>query len=71
MMLARDVDENKRLSEHGAKHIITHSPSTEEGYSILTHCNTGSLATAGYGTALGELFMHWMFCVCVNVLLAL
>ena len=21
--------------------------------SILTHCNTGSLATAGYGTALG------------------
>lgn len=24
-----------------------------EGCSVLTHCNTGSLATAGYGTALG------------------
>jgi len=25
----------------------------EDGFTILTHCNTGSLATAGYGTALG------------------
>uniref|UniRef100_A0A161MIH3 Methylthioribose-1-phosphate isomerase n=1 Tax=Triatoma infestans TaxID=30076 RepID=A0A161MIH3_TRIIF len=24
-----------------------------EKYRVLTHCNTGSLATAGYGTALG------------------
>lgn len=23
------------------------------GVRVLTHCNTGSLATAGYGTALG------------------
>ena len=28
-------------------------PSTPEKLSILTHCNAGSLATAGYGTALG------------------
>jgi methylthioribose-1-phosphate isomerase len=25
----------------------------KDGFSILTHCNTGALATAGYGTALG------------------
>ena len=25
----------------------------EDGFTILTHCNTGALATAGYGTALG------------------
>lgn len=28
-------------------------PSTPEKVSILTHCNAGSIATAGYGTALG------------------
>lgn len=36
----------QRLSEIGASLI-------EDGFTILTHCNTGSLATAGYGTALG------------------
>jgi methylthioribose-1-phosphate isomerase len=34
------------MSEHGAALL-------EYGDSILTHCNTGSLATAGVGTALG------------------
>lgn len=34
------------MSEHGAGLV-------EEGDSILTHCNTGGLATAGVGTALG------------------
>jgi len=34
------------MSEHGAA-LVAH------GDSILTHCNTGSLATAGVGTALG------------------
>ena len=28
-------------------------PTTPEKLCILTHCNTGALATAGYGTALG------------------
>jgi methylthioribose-1-phosphate isomerase len=36
----------RKLSQLGAKLI-------KDGSSILTHCNTGSLATAGYGTALG------------------
>jgi methylthioribose-1-phosphate isomerase len=34
------------LSQRGAALI-------EEGTTVLTHCNTGPLATAGYGTALG------------------
>jgi len=36
----------ERLSQLGAELI-------KDGFTILTHCNTGSLATAGYGTALG------------------
>ncbi|MCB9748864.1 MAG: S-methyl-5-thioribose-1-phosphate isomerase [Myxococcales bacterium] len=34
------------MGEHGA-------PLLPEGGTILTHCNTGALATAGWGTALG------------------
>ncbi len=41
---------NRRLSEFGAELI-------EDGFTILTHCNAGSLATAGYGTALGVIKM--------------
>src|SRR5512136_1410603 len=36
----------RRLSHFGAELI-------EDGFVILTHCNAGSLATGGYGTALG------------------
>jgi methylthioribose-1-phosphate isomerase len=35
-----------KLSKLGAELI-------KDGFSVLTHCNTGPLATAGYGTALG------------------
>src|SRR5262250_2118513 len=41
-----DVAANRRMGEHGAQLI-------ENGSTILTHCNAGALATAGYGTALG------------------
>ncbi|MDJ0747254.1 MAG: S-methyl-5-thioribose-1-phosphate isomerase [Xenococcaceae cyanobacterium MO_167.B27] len=34
-------------------------PTTPEKVTILTHCNTGSLATAGYGTALGVIRSAW------------
>ena len=37
---------DRRLSQFGAELI-------GNGFIILTHCNTGPLATAGYGTALG------------------
>ncbi len=41
---------NRRLSECGAALI-------GDGWTILTHCNAGSLATAAYGTALGVVRM--------------
>ncbi len=41
-----DVRLCARIAEHGAALI-------ENGNSVLTHCNAGSLATAGVGTALG------------------
>lgn len=41
-----DLAANRRMGELGASLI-------EPGSAVLTHCNTGSLATAGYGTALG------------------
>lgn len=43
---AEDVAANRRMGELGAALI-------EPGRDVLTHCNTGSLATGGYGTALG------------------
>ncbi len=34
-------------------------PSTPEQLTIMTHCNAGALATAGYGTALGVVRSAW------------
>ncbi|KAJ5083844.1 Methylthioribose-1-phosphate isomerase [Penicillium angulare] len=51
-MLGQDLDDNQRIGHHGAEWIMAHA--TETGnVAVLTHCNTGSLATSGYGTALG------------------
>jgi len=41
-----DVEINKRMAEHGAALI-------DDGDTIIHHCNTGSLATVDWGTALG------------------
>jgi methylthioribose-1-phosphate isomerase len=41
-----DLAANRHMGELGAALIA-------EGSGVLTHCNTGSLATAGFGTALG------------------
>jgi len=43
---AEDLAANRAMGEAGAGLIAT-------GSGVLTHCNTGSLATAGFGTALG------------------
>lgn len=43
---AEDVAANRALGAHGAALV-------PPGARILTHCNAGALATAGYGTALG------------------
>ena len=51
-MLPHDITVNKMLSKFGAEHIL--GLFNDQPVIILTHCNTGSLATAGYGTALGK-----------------
>ena len=45
-ILAEDVAANRALGDHGAALVPPNAR-------ILTHCNAGALATAGYGTALG------------------
>lgn len=44
---AEDIAANRRMGELGAA-LLDEAPGA-----VLTHCNTGSLATGGYGTALG------------------
>ncbi|KAM4678376.1 methylthioribose-1-phosphate isomerase [Discoglossus pictus] len=51
-LLQKDVQDNRQIGDRGAEHILSNAGSTD-GVCVLTHCNTGSLATAGYGTALG------------------
>nr|CAG4650262.1 EOG090X08IP [Sida crystallina] len=50
-MLDKDISDNKAIGDYGAKDIISRVGCGT--VKILTHCNTGSLATSGYGTALG------------------
>jgi methylthioribose-1-phosphate isomerase len=54
-MLEEDILTNRSIGNYGAQHIIENSSNKSDKpcIRILTHCNTGSLATAGYGTALG------------------
>ncbi|KAI8973379.1 S-methyl-5-thioribose-1-phosphate isomerase [Mycotypha africana] len=52
-MLVDDVKDNKNIGRYGADFIKNHISNNSEKISVLTHCNTGSLATAGWGTALG------------------
>ncbi|KAF2474634.1 Methylthioribose-1-phosphate isomerase [Lindgomyces ingoldianus] len=53
-MLVDDVSDNENIGKHGAEWVINNTEAGNKGpVSMVTHCNTGSLATAGYGTALG------------------
>ena len=45
-MYAEDIAANRRIGQFGAALLGQQS-------TVLTHCNAGALATAGYGTALG------------------
>jgi methylthioribose-1-phosphate isomerase len=45
-ILDEDVAANRAMGVHGAKLLPARA-------AVLTHCNAGALATAGYGTALG------------------
>lgn len=47
-----DIAANRRIGSNGL-------PLIKSGHNILTHCNAGALATAGYGTALGVIRAAW------------
>lgn len=51
-MAEEDIRANRALASHGATLL-------PQGGHILTHCNTGSLATVHYGTALGVIRAAW------------
>jgi methylthioribose-1-phosphate isomerase len=46
LIAVEDVERNRRIGANGA-------PLLPPGSRVLTHCNAGSLATVGYGTAIG------------------
>lgn len=67
----KDTATNLLIGEHGSKWLVANAPvkSPEGRVSVLTHCNTGSLATSGHGTALGIIrslhaagHLHHTFC---------
>ncbi|MCP9439618.1 MAG: S-methyl-5-thioribose-1-phosphate isomerase [Nitrospira sp.] len=51
-ILEEDIQLCRAMGRHGAELI-------RDGQTILTHCNAGALATAGYGTALGVIRAAW------------
>ncbi len=50
-----DLETCQAIGKHG----LTVFPEKPEKLTILTHCNAGALATAGYGTALGVIRSLW------------
>ena len=52
---AEDLQTCRAIGDRGLEAL----PSTPNKLSILTHCNAGALATAGYGTALGVVRSAW------------
>ena len=47
-----DIEANRVMGAWGAAQV-------QDATGLLTHCNTGSLATGGYGTALGVIRSAW------------
>lgn len=45
----QDIQTNRKMGSYGQEVI-------DDGDTILTHCNAGALATAGFGTALGVIY---------------
>ena len=52
LILEEDIAMNQAIGHYGSDLI-------QDGQTILTHCNAGALATAGYGTALGVIRSAW------------
>lgn len=53
----QDDIENNQLMAGFACELLNES--SEQPFSMITHCNTGTLATGGYGTALGVIRKAW------------
>ncbi len=51
-IMESDIRSNMEMGRNGSKLI-------EDGDVVLTHCNAGALATAGFGTALGVIRAAW------------
>ena len=51
-----DITANKTMGKFGFELM---AESSDQPFSVLTHCNTGSLATGGFGTALGVIRHAW------------
>jgi methylthioribose-1-phosphate isomerase len=50
----KDLQTNLSIGDHGAEWLRANAGAAPDSQvSVLTHCNTGSLATSGHGTALG------------------
>ncbi|HMK42963.1 MAG TPA: S-methyl-5-thioribose-1-phosphate isomerase, partial [Dissulfurispiraceae bacterium] len=49
-VLEEDIAVNRRIGEFGARFI-------RDGDTVLTHCNAGSLATGGFGTATAAMYV--------------
>jgi methylthioribose-1-phosphate isomerase len=54
-----DVATCQAIGDHGLAALIAKLPQTTGKLRLLTHCNAGALATAGYGTALGVVRSAW------------
>ena len=52
VMREQDIESNEAIGRSGAALM-------PDSGGVLTHCNTGALATAGYGTALGVIRAAW------------
>ncbi len=59
-MMEEDIETNRKMASNGLGLI-------EDGDTILTHCNTGSLATVSLGTALGVILRAYQEGVKVRV----
>ena len=53
---SEDVEMNRAIGDHGLALVRRRVDSTREPVRILTHCNAGALATAGYGTATAPMY---------------
>jgi len=52
-MLENDLNANKTMGAYGKEAMLAKAPGGATKLKVVTICNTGSLATAGWGTALG------------------